>query len=278
MDVKNLKYIRNNQIKVKKRISRKNNMHIPLNEFNNRYENINNNKKKYLSNKNTKKNIDEDNETKLIICKSETQYPLTFRQNKNNSMQDLGLNFSPLDTKFNLRINCFSSKHIKNKKDKKLINKKIIYDSGEYINNNIIKTNYNDYNYISNNKKKNRIFPLECIPNLTLNNFNNLYNPINKQINDSDFDNDYNIHFNKTLNRREDYNKDVYHVFKINKRKMNKKCKSKNDIIKRDFTKKELLDIYKEKLIKIFVKFMKHFFIQYNIIKDYLLKLLKKQK
>ena len=289
MEVKDEKLFRNNQIKVNKKILFQNN-EILSNELNikiDKDENINTKKKKNLSTINKKRKIEKGKETKLIICKSEAKYPLTFRKNKSNSMKDLFINYSPYKTKSNLRFKTISQLYSKNTKGKKIINKKLIYNSGDCANNNLINKNYNKYNFITNKKNKKTVFPLEYISNMTFNNFKNFYKPIKSHFNDienyyydnTNLENDYNsyqnmTYVNKTSSRREEYYKNDTPEIKIDKIRKDEDSTKLGKI--KNYKKKELLEIYKEKLVKIFVKFMNNFYIQYY--KRVFIKLIKEFK
>ena len=269
------------------------NRHLFLSYLNNN----NNNKRKVIE--------DDINGKKLLICKSETQYPLSFR--KGNVIIDeehviKNSNYSPHQKDINLRYYTMSSKfgqtqgnEIRNKKN---------YINDEESNNIMI-----DYETFSGKKELNN-YPNEAFSNITYNNLgHNIYQPINEQINNNTnyyYNNHENVYFDnmnfannnnnfinfpsnipymsRTLNNingfgnqeyiqffdRNNVNNNFYKDMNVNN---NKIINNNNDIIleessiyntiRNDNKDKELLIIYKEKLIQIFVKFMMNFYFKY---------------
>ena len=256
----------------------------------------NNNNKTQLStflngNLNNKKMvIEEDNGNKLLICKSETQYPLTYRKDnkrKNGCSSMKNINYNPNKKYINLRYCSISPKYgINFRKENEELNKyKIdIYSDNEIVNNNI------DYNFDNNNileKKDYNNYPLDTIPNMAFNNYGHFYQPIREQINNNTnyyYNNNENIYVNNVsaqdfidfpqkipnnnhiLNKTNYIEKNEYiKIFKRNdiynlKKNMNNIDFDINEA-KKD---KELINIYKKKLINIFVKFMTDFYFNYS--------------
>ena len=266
------------------------------NIYNSRFPNVLN-----QNHKNKKRTIEEDNGSKLVIYKSETQYPLSYRKNRNNSRHANGsvidLNYSPHKKDIKNKFNSISptynkeetiddkkikSKDIYNHNYKNIVNEKnILYD----YKNNAIKINNGNNNY-----------PIEAFSYMTFNNFGDFYQPIKEQINNNTnyyYNNNENIYFNdkkykhqynddkiiidysqkfshlnNTINRDYRYENDEY--FQIYKRNnysnKNKKIENKinqNSLNKDENNDKKLIKVFKKKLIKIFVLFMENFYKNY---------------
>ena len=172
----------------------------------------------YMNNSSEDKNklIEEDvNGKKLLICRSETQYPLSYRKddnddiivNENNSKQNSN-NVTPNPKDINLRYFTISPKNA--------IKQRIENRNNNYqVNNNENKNSPNhmiyDYNNIYNIYKRNEFdnyYHNEIIPNMTYNNFGrNIYQPINEQINNNTnyyYNNNENAYFDD-INYTPDY-------------------------------------------------------------------------
>ena len=221
---------------------------------------INNNQVRYTNyinknHKNKKRLIEEDNGNKLLIYKSETQYPLSYRKNTfyingYRSMSDL--NYTRFKNDRNYRYSSISPKYkvdkIENLKKNKYISNKNIND--------VIDDN-NIYNYENNRyqiKSRYTNYPMESFSYMTFNNFGDFYQPIKEQINNNTnyyYNNNENIYLNEmdynteniednnyvgypqnipylsqTVNRRNRFDKDEYiQIFKRNNVNKPKNCK-----------------------------------------------------
>jgi len=306
----------------------------------------------YMNNSNEDKNklIEEDvNGKKLLICRSETQYPLSYRKddnddiivNESNSKQNLN-NVASNPKDINLRYFTISPKNGINQRNE---NRNNTYQPFNNEKNNINNPNYMIYDYNSNNSYNiyrknefNNYYNSEVIPNMTYNNFgHNIYQPINEQINNNTnyfYNNNENAYFedmnytpdytpgnnfvnnrqpqnlkymNQSLNNRNGLvNQDYIQIFKRNNninnnynllRNINMSNEENgyemtpegNEIIseeiniynskKSDYKDKELIRIYKGKLIKIFIQFMTNFYFNHSKrIFDELIMRLRKNK
>ena len=258
--------------------------------------------------------MEEENGSKLLIYKSETQYPLTYRNDKTSlkgysTMRNIYYN--PYKNKKNIRFSSTSPKNHKAKKNE-IINNKIIYDNSNNFGDNMI-YNFKSELYDDNIREIN-YNPLDLFSNMTLNNYNQIYQPINEQINPNTnyyYANNKNIYFNdinyekdikdfvdysedypyisRTVNRRDGYSKNEYiQLLKSNniadfdcqKTYINNNDYNLNNDNDNDNKDKCLINIYKGKLIKIFVKFLKKFYLKYraNIFTELISKLKKLNK
>ena len=311
---------------------------VNINKNNNIIENRSLNKQEYIvymnkSSEDQNKLIEEDvNGKKLLICRSETQYPLSYRKddnddiivNENNSKQNSN-NVNPNTKDINLRYFTISPKNAINPRIEKRNN---IYQ----VNNNENTNNPNhmiyDYNNSYNIYRRNQFdnyYNNEIMPNMTYTNFgHNFYQPINEQINNNTnyyYNNNEKTYFDnmnytpgnnfvnhrhpqnlkymsQSLNNRNGLvNKDYIQIFKRNNninnnykilRNMNMTPEG-NEIVleenssyqsnKNDYKDKELINIYKGKLIKIFIQFMTNFYFNHSKrIYDELIMRLRKNK
>ena len=286
----------------------------------------------YMNNSNEDKNklIEEDvNGKKLLICRSETQYPLSYRKddnddiivNDNNSKQNSN-NVTPNPKDINLRYFTISPKNAI---------KQRIENRNNNENNNSPNHMIYDYNNSYNIYKRNEFdnyYNNEIIPNMTYNNFGrNIYQPINEQINNNTnyYYNNENAYFddmnytpdftpgNNFVNHRQPQNlkymsqslnnrnglvnQEYIQIFKRNNninnnynllRNMNMTPEGNEMVLeennnynstKNGYKDKELIIIYKGKLIKIFIQFMTNFYFNHSKrIYDELIMRLKKNK
>ena len=290
--------------------------HLNYRKINNKiYKNENrqnNYRPRYTANITQKRTIEDENGnngSKLLIYKSETHYPLSYRKNKYgyDSLNNINNNNNIYKKDINLRNSSISPKFKANK-------------NKHSFNNNNYNDNYNDnynennilYNYENNAyriKKKYNNYPMEAFSYMTFNNFGDFYQPIKEQINNNTnyyYNNNENIYLNdmdypyeekeennyvefsknvpylsKTVNRRNGYKNDEYiEIFRRNNLSNFKKSKNKNNDNyftdnEREKSKdknkdkdkdkdKELINVYKGKLIKIFVQFMNNFYKNYK--------------
>ena len=318
---------------------------------NNKNESRSLNKQEYINymiNSSEDKNqlIEEDiNGKKLLICRSETQYPLSFRKddnddiivNENNSKQNSN-NVTPNPKDINLRYFTISPKNGIKQRIENRNNNYQIYNNE---NNNNQKHMIYDYNNSYNVYRKNEFdnyYNNEIMPNMTYNNFgHNIYQPINEQINNNTnyfYNNNENAYFDdmnytpdytpgnnfvnyrqpqnlkymsQSLNNRNDIvNQEYIQIFKRNNNINNNYniLRNKNmsneengygmtpegnemiseennnySTMKNDYKDKELIKIYKGKLIKIFIQFMTNFYFNHSKrIFDELIMRLRKNK
>ena len=266
-------------------------------ELNFRKINLNDNKnnisdRPFLTNHSNREN-EEDKAKKLVIYRSETQYPLSYRNNsmniniernsKNNS--NYRQNIKDVNLRY-LRYSTLSPKYgHKQRIDK---NKKI----GIYNNtlNNILYESSNNY-YI----RKNGFDNMQDFSNATFNNIGyNFYQPIHGQINNNTnyyYNNNENAYFDdinfndnnnflnqhrnmpyisKTLHKIDGYNNQEYlQYFRRNKINNNPNFYNNVHFINESSNRmtmstikheNDLINIYKGKLIKIFVKLMVNFY------------------
>jgi len=249
----------------------------------------------YLTNHSNRENDEEDKAKKLVIYRSETQYPLSYRNNNmninvernSNNNGNYRQNVKDVNLRY-LRYSTLSPKYgHKQRIDK---NKKIrIYNNSH---NNLLYESDNDY------FKKKHYDNMREFSNATFNNIGyNFYQPIHGQINNNtnfyynNNENGYfeNINFtennnfanhhqnipyiSKTIHTIDGYNNQEYlQLFNRNKinnnpnfnknmkfinENSNRMTESNYNTIKNE---KDLINIYKGKLIKIFVKFMLNFY------------------
>ena len=239
---------------------------------------------------------EEDKAKKLVICRSETQYPLSYRNNsmniniERNSKKNPNYRQNVKDVNLRyLRYSTLSPKYGHKQRIDKI--KKIgIYNSS--YNNTLYESDNNDY------FRKKAFNNMQDFSNASFNNFGyNFYQPISGQINNNtnyyytnnknpyfedinltDNNNFINQHRNmsyisKTMNRIDGYNNLEYLQFfrrnKINNNpnvynnvhfineNSNRMTMSNYNTIKHE---NDLINIYKGKLVKIFVKFMLNFY------------------
>jgi hypothetical protein len=244
-----------------------------INKNENRYINNQTQYSTFLNNNcsNKKKKMEEDKGNKLLIYKSETQYPLTFRQSSKgmkgcNSMKNL--NYEP-NKNYNMRICSISPKYGINIRTENENNQKFILDrftDNEYLNDNAIMQNYDD-TFLKRNQYIN--IPIESTSSMSFSNYGQLYQPLRGQMNNNTnyyYNNNENFYVNNInnqnfihyQNKTPKNGKNEY----IQLLRKNKKIKIHYDLddIKKD---KELIKAYKIKLINIFDKFMTDFYYKY---------------
>ena len=260
------------------------------------YENRPINKQTYENylNYERRKLIEEENKSKkLSQCKSENHYPLSYR--KNNTMEDKHnpiqkLIYSPQQRNTNIRYFMISPNNQSTESDYENKNNNIIYLYGNDIDTLSEKKNLNNFQNVAfsnitfNNLGSNFYQPI----NEQINNNSNYYYNHNENIpfDKINFPNNNYINYSQnnpylsnSLNRENGYekqdltqifkrnniNNNIYKNFKHNTIKNNQFINiDNNDIfsfenIKNDKKDKELINIYKGKLIKIFIKFMMDF-------------------
>ncbi len=240
--------------------------------------NKNNNKQNYTSlniKKYKKKFIDDENVKKILIYKSETQYPLNKKEslgdNDNKSMKNL--NFSPIIKNSSLKHFNISKKHNINERTDVRIKKHFLY-------------NYEHNTYKKESKKK-----IEKYSNLTFNKLShNFYKPLKKPVND-DIIKKENInteYSQKNENENKNSNMPLYSNTINNSRNVKRKSNfsntnnlnkgnnltdnncQKNDnksdikIINNETDQNKIINIYKNKLVNIFVRLMMNFYINYS--------------
>lgn len=301
----------------------------------------------YMNNSSEDKNklIEEDvNGKKLLICRSETQYPLSYRKddnddiivNESNSKQNSN-NITPNPKELNLRYFTISPKTGINQRIENRNNNFQVYNNENNNNQNHMIYDYNNnnsYNVYRKNEFDN-YYNNEIIPNMTYNNFgHNIYQPINEQINNNTnyyYNNHENVYFDdmnytpdytpgnnfvnqrqpqnlkymsQSINNRNDFFSPEYiQIFKRNNNNYNllRNVNTNNEgngygitpegneiiseencnynYMKNDHKDKELIKIYKGKLIKIFIQFMTNFYFNHSKrIYDELIMRLRKNK
>ena len=225
------------------------------------------------------KKIEEDNGNKLLIYKSETQYPLTYRKNNesmnvSNSMKNI--NYEPNKNYLNLRFCSISPKYgINYRTERDNFQKYRLdgYDENEYLDDNNVMYNYGNNN--DNNEFLKRREFINIPSNMSFNDFGE-YQQIRGQMGNNTnyyYNNNENFYVNNINNQNfihyqnkmpNSGKNELFHVLKKNNmyNMNNNSIKLSYDLddIKKD---KELINIYKTKLINIFVKIMVNFYCEY---------------
>lgn len=227
--------------------------------------------------KNQKRINEEENGSKLLIYKSETQYPLTYRTNDRHLEQYdnmKNIKYNPYNKTQNLKYISVSPRYF----DEIIKSQKLICDNRNNFDDSM---KYIYRNQIYNDRKENYNFPYDLLPNMTFNNYNKLYQGnINPNTYYYYYDNNHNIYFNDINFGKDKINfitEDISNISKTDRGytkkdyiKMLKKPNisninyKKEKIINNNNKDKQLINVYKRKLIKIFVLFMKNFLLKYS--------------
>ena len=269
-------------------------------DLNFRKININDNKynisdRPFLTNHSNRDN-EEDKAKKLVIYRSETQYPLSYRNNSmniniernSNNNSNYRQNIKDVNLRY-LRYSTLSPKYGNKKRIDK--NKKIGIYNNSY-NNTLYESGYNDY------FRKHGFDNMQDFSSATFNNIGyNFYQPIHGQINNNTnyyYSNNENTYFeeinftdnnkfvnqnrnmpdiSKTLHKIDVYNNPEYlHFFRRNKLNNNPNFNNNIHFLNENSNRmtmpnyntnkneKDLINIYKGKLIKIFVKIILNFY------------------